>query len=299
MTPAENKSKYHVMMSLLIIVWGLEYSIAKDALDYTETIVVLGFKYTFGLAVIALIAAKATKLRFPDLKDIPTIFGTTILGHIIYFYAEYTAMDTVPVANITVILGLLPITTALVDRFVFRRRLSSRLLVMMMACVAGIFLTIGADLASMTGGKSSGYILCVVALIAWLLYLFLTENITEKYGAIQVALYQSIIAFIITTPFVVPHFDEIPQMPSKILIELIYLGIVSEGICFLVEITGLEKLGPTISAVYSNFLPVTTAIFGLLLLHQELTPIQYVGGAIVIISGFFVIKEKEKLDRLQ
>ena len=44
-TTQSGNSKYHVMMTFLVIVWGLELSIAKDALDHVDTIVILNTKY--------------------------------------------------------------------------------------------------------------------------------------------------------------------------------------------------------------------------------------------------------------
>lgn len=296
-TGRNETSRYHIMMIFLVIVWGLEYAVAKDALDHVNTMVILNIKYFFGALFITCFALRTTGLRFPDRKDIPLIIGTTILGHIIYFYAEYTAMDTVPVANITVIFGFLPIGSVLVEKALFRRRMSRRLILFMLFCCGGIFLTIGGDFSSMKGGKGTGYLMCVIALLAWLGYLFLTENIAEKYGSVRIAFYQVSLAWFITAPLMAPHVSDLPHLPLPVMGELIYLGIVSEGICFIVEVTGLEKLGPTVSAVYSNFLPVTTAFFGMVLLGQDLVPLQYAGGALVILCGCLVIREKSRLDR--
>lgn len=59
---------------------------------------------------------------------------------------------------------------------------------------------------------------------------------------------------------------------------------------------GMQKLGPTTSSLYSNFLPVTTAFFGVLFLGETLTFWQIAGGVVVIAAGLLVIKEKGRLD---
>ncbi|MBQ9015320.1 MAG: DMT family transporter [Firmicutes bacterium] len=292
----EGKRIFHVMMIFLVIVWGLEYAVAKDALDHVDTLIILNVKYFFGALLIAAVAKKTAGFRLPDKRDVPVLIGTTILGHIIYFYCEYAAMATVPVANITIILGFLPIGSILIEKLFFHRRTNGKLILFMMVCIIGIFLTIGADFRSMRGGSGRGYLMCLGALGAWLAYLFLTEKIAYKYGSIEIALWQTVIAWLLTSPVMVPHVAELPALPPRVMMELLYLGIVSEGLCFLAEVTGLEKLGPTISAVYSNFLPVTSALFGMLLLHQDLVLLQYLGGALVIAAGFLVIREKDRLD---
>ena len=48
--------KYHIMMVLLVIVWGLELSVAKDALEYANTFLILNVKYFIGALVITVVA---------------------------------------------------------------------------------------------------------------------------------------------------------------------------------------------------------------------------------------------------
>ena len=292
------KLKYHLMMIFLVLVWGLELSVAKDALDHVDTFLILNCKYLLGALLIAIVTAKTTGIRLPKLKDVPLLIASTLVGHILYFWCEYSALATVPVANITIVLGFLPIASILIEKVLFHRKTSVKLILFMVCLIVGIFLVIGSDFSSLRGGFAYGYLFCVGAMLCWLAFLFLTEAATNKYGAIQIALYQTILAWIITTPIAFPHFSDIPNLPPLIIFELRYLGLISEGLCFLIEVHGLEKLGPTVSAVYTNFLPVTSAFFGYLLLHQNLVLLQCVGGVVVILSGYLVIREKDRIDRL-
>ena len=61
-------------------------------------------------------------------------------------------------------------------------------------------------------------------------------------------------------------------------------------------VRGLKVLGPTISAMFSNFLPVTATFFGWLFLGESIGVMQFIGGAIVIASSCIVIKEKGKME---
>ena len=77
---------------------------------------------------------------------------------------------------------------------------------------------------------------------------------------------------------------------------ILWIGLVDSGLGYLIVVFALQKLGPTTNAVYSNFLPVTTAFFGAVLLGEHLTWLQILGGIIVIAAGFLVIWEKGKID---
>ena len=64
------------MMVLLVIVWGLELAIAKDALEYVDRLLVLNVKYFFGFFVIAAVAKKTTGFHLPALRDLPFVLET-------------------------------------------------------------------------------------------------------------------------------------------------------------------------------------------------------------------------------
>ena len=64
-------------------------------------------------------------------------------------------------------------------------------------------------------------------------------------------------------------------------------------VILLIVIYGLKKLGPTISAIYSNFLPVTSTFFGWIFLSENISLFQIAGGIIVISAGYVVIREKQ------
>lgn len=292
----EGKRTYHILMILLVIAWGAEFAIAKDALETVDPMVILLIKYVLGTVVMAAVLLKTGGFQKLKKRDLYISILCTLLGHILYYYCEYSALKTVPVANITILLGFLPVGSVIVEKILFRRRISKRLIMGMLVCVGGIMLTIGNDLLGLGGGKVTGYLLCLGAVSAWLAYLFVTEAVSGDYDSTLIAFYQTLIAAVITLPYGVTHLPEFSSMDPKVLIELVYLGIVSEGLCFMIEVKGIQKLGPTISGVYSNFLPVTTAVFGVVLLGQELGALQCIGGMIVIGSGCLVIREKSRLE---
>lgn len=294
----EKKTTYHLLMTFLVIAWGAEFAIARDALEVVDPLVILTIKYVLGAVVMAVVLLKTTGIRKLKKQDLPICVLCTVLGHILYYFCEYSALEMVPVANITILLGFLPAGTVLIEKILFKRRVSKALIIGMLVCVGGIMLTIGNDLLSLGGGKLEGYLLCVGAVGCWAAYLFVTESVSEDYDSNLIAFYQTLIAAIITMPYTAVHLPDFSAMDPKIVCELVYLGLVSEGLCFMIEVKGIQKLGPTISGVYSNFLPVTTAIFGVVMLGQELEILQCIGGIIVIFSGCAVIWEKSRLEKI-
>ncbi len=295
----EGKKKYHLLMIFLVIAWGAELAVAKEALEVTDPIVILSVKYVLGAMVMAAVLLKTGSFKKLEKRDFLVCILCAVLGHILYYMFEYTALETVPVANITILLGFLPVGSVVVEKLMFGRKASRKIMVGMAVCIGGIMLTIGNDMFNLGGGTLIGYLMCFGAVSVWLIYLFVTEFVSGSYDSTLIAFYQTAIAAIITLPYTATHMPDFSAMEPKVLAELLYLGVISEGVCFMIEVKGIQKLGPTVSGVYSNFLPVTTAIFGVIMLGQGLGILQCIGGIIVIVSGCVVIREKDRLERLQ
>ena len=66
---------------------------------------------------------------------------------------------------------------------------------------------------------------------------------------------------------------------------------------YLIFVRGISVLGPTVSAMFTNFLPVTSTFFGWVILGERLGAMQIAGGIIVIIASCIIIFEKGKMDR--
>ena len=77
------------------------------------------------------------------------------------------------------------------------------------------------------------------------------------------------------------------------------MGVLDAGFGFLIMVYALQKLGPTTSALYSDFMPVSSTFFGAVILGETITSMQIIGGIIVVVAAFFVIREKGRLDQLE
>ncbi len=183
---------------------------AKNALEVFRPLNLMFFKYLGGLIVITLIKAVAERKFTIRKKDIIFFVMCSLTGQVLYYFCEYTAMEYIPVALITIILSFVPIISILIERVFFKTKLSVSIIAGLVVCVIGM------------GSAGTGY---------------------------------------------------------------------------LIYVRGVKYLGPTISSLFSNFLPVTSTFFGWLILGQSLGVMQIAGGLIVIVSACYVIIEKSRLQK--
>ncbi len=292
------KRNMYLLMIVLVFAWGLEYIFAKQALAVMEPLTLVFFKYLIGFAVALAIKLKAEGKSLMRKKDIPIFLFCAIFGEVGYFYLEYSAMGYLPVSLVTIVLAFVPALSILIDKAVFKKKISKIMTLGILLSIIGIVLVIGVDYRILFQGRIVGYLMAFGAVIAWNLYNFLTASLHDRYGSATLTLNQIICSLLLVWPYAFTHMPVRETITMSVVGGILYLGIFSTGIGFIIFVRSLHILGPTVTAIFSNFLPVTTTLFGWLILKETILPVQMAGGAIVIAAGYLVIREKGRLEEL-
>ncbi len=285
-----------LLMLILVTLWGLDYSVAKTALEVFRPLNLMFFKYAGGL-VVMFILKLAIDRRFTVRKqDIIMFILCALVGQVLYYFCEYSAMEYIPVSLITIVLSFVPVVSILIERIAFKRKFSAKMVAWLLVCIIGIALVIGADFRILLQGKAIGYLLAFGAVLCWNAYNFLTERIAAHYTSLTMAFNQLFCTTLISLPYAVHVMPPASEFTPSLILRLAYLGVGSAGLGYLILVRGIRDLGPTISAMFTNFMPVTSTIFGWLILGEHLGWLQIVGGLIVVFASCIVISEKGKLD---
>lgn len=288
----------YILMSLLVTAWGFDYVIAKNALELLQPLTLLFLKYSIGLILVLCIKLKTDKTSMVRKKDIPLFILCSLCGEIIYYFCEYTAMDYMPVSLITIILAFVPALSIIIERVLFKRTVTRVMVIGIAVCIFGIVLVIGVDFNLLFQGRVIGYLLAFGAVFSWNAYNFLTASLHEKYSSITLTCTQLICTALLILPYAIHTMPPLEAFTPSIIGGLIYLGAVNAGLGFLITVRSLHVIGPTSTALFSNFLPITSTFFGWILLNESISGLQIAGGILVIISACVVIKEKGKMEEL-
>ena len=283
-----------LFMCMLVVLWGLDYIFAKNALETLDPICLLFYKYLVAALLVLGIKYKFDRGPFIRKKDIGILIACVILGEILYFYCEYSAMAYLPVSLVSIILAFVPIVSIIIERIVYKRKAGKKIVIGICVCIAGVIMIIGFDLGMLLQGRIFGYLLAFACVFSWNAYNFITASMHERYTSITLTANQLICTVILLLPYAVFNSPPSEEFTPALIGQILYLGLLSSGIGFLIQVRSLHVLGPTTTALFSNFLPVTTTFFGWILLKETIAPIQCVGGIIVVCAGYIVIKEKGK-----
>jgi len=294
-----NRNLAHILMVFTVTSWGLEYALAKDAISAIEPITLVCFKYTIALVVIALIKFRREGKGGMKRGDIMIFMLCAATGEILYFYMEYEAMNYMPISLITIILTFVPVVSIFVEWIAFKKVPSVALMIGIAVSLCGLVLIVGVDVETILSGRMIGYLLCLGAVASWNIYNFITAHLGNRYQPLTLTFNQLTCTVLLSWPLALANMPDAGDVTWVVAGEVLYLGIMSGGVGFLIYVAALYALGPTTVSVYANFMPITATFFGWILLNEMITGTQMIGGVIVVAAGYFVIREKGRLEERQ
>lgn len=146
----------------------------------------------------------------------------------------------------------------------------------------------GAGVLALTSPRpSSDYVgigLGLVAAAAWAAYILLNRSIGARMPGAQgtaVAAAASALAFV---PVGLAVFAHHPPTPLALACAAV-AGVLSSAVPFLADLIALRRVHPAVFGVFMSVNPAIAALAGLLVLHQVLDLVQWLGVAAVVVAN--------------
>ncbi len=291
-----------VLFLVLAAVWGTAFVAIKAGLEYFPPVLFAATRFDVaGIAMLLytwLVADRPVPHGI-DQWSIVAVGATLMIGvyHVFLFIGEqYTTS-----AAAAVVVSLSPVlTTGLARVFLPSERLSVLGLLGLVAGLVGVGLVSQPDPANLLAPTSVGVGLIFLATAAFALGSVLTKRAQT---GLEI---ETMETWSMLGGAVLMHLVSI-GLPSESISDITwtieaglalgYLALVSSALGFLIYFTLLDELGPIEINLVSYVAPVFTAVFGWLLLAEQLDPLT-MSGFLLILVGFALIKRQALLQRV-
>ena len=220
----------------------------------------------------------------PDARGMTYIALTGMLGTTLYFAAENYGVAMLPASTSSLIVGSFPAMALVLERVIDKTRPRP-------SKVVGIFMAfLGVAVLALTESQEGGSDVLLGSLIlmfgglCWALYNFVMRLVMGTYSTLTITTWQTLFGALGFIPFVM--YEGLPQsMPSATTwASLAYLVIGCTIVGFMLYNWGLEDLEPSTATSLSNLIPVFGLVLSALILGEQISFQQMIGGAIVVIG---------------
>lgn len=284
--------------SLVIFLWASSFSGIRVGLESFRPEQLALLRLLIGSVVLLLIAC-ATRIRLPDLKDVPAILLLGFLGFTVYHTALSIGEKTVSSGVASLFVSTTPIFSAFLGVFFLRERFG------IAKWTGSIISFVGVIIISVGTGEgdhsTTGILLVLIAAFSESLYFVFQTRYLKKYGFLAFVTYTIWGGTLFMLFFVQGLEREIIHASLESIISVGYLGVFPTVIPYFALAYITSQVG-TAEATTSLYLIPTFTFFIAWIWLGEIPTILSIGGGVLTLLGVLVthINEnrfKEKLTR--
>ena len=149
--------------------------------------------------------------------------------------------------------------------------------------LVGVVLVVGA-----AGGTWSSWLVVPLALampFSWAVYLLLLSRLLGRYRPLALAAWVTVVGAVMLVPFgVVEALNRHPHVTGPWLGLLAYSVLAAVALTTWLYLSGVRRLGPARTTVYSYLQPFLTVVAAGLLIGEPILPLQLLGGVIMLVG---------------
>jgi drug/metabolite transporter (DMT)-like permease len=279
----------YITVILAMIFWSFSFIWFKIANEtyLPLTIVFIRLIISVILLTVFLFFTKGfVKIRKEDRKMFLLL---SVFEPFFYFLGESNGLTYVSATVGSVIISTIPVIVTLGSWIIFRERLK----VINYAGIILSFIGILIFIINKDGSISfniKGLVLLFLAVFSAVGYNLTLTRLVGTYSPVFIVIVQNIIGAILFLPvFLITDFSHFANTPFtvKSFLPIIELAVFASCGAFILFAYSVRNLGISKANVFTNFIPVFTAIFALFILDDKLT-FQNIIGMAVVIAGIFM-----------
>ena len=287
---------YHVAAAAMIIVWGISFLntrvLLNAGLNPTEI-----FVARFTIAYLALLVATRFKMQFNSLKDELLFLICGIMGGSAYFIAENTAIKLTLISDVSIIICIAPLLTALLGAIFYRDERITPLmgLGMVIAFIGSTVLALRDGLV--WGDSILGDILAMLAALVWAIYCMVLKKLNRSYTTLFITRKSFFYGLLTAIPFLFLQPSEIDwsaMYQPVVWGNLIYLGLICSMAAYYVWGITVKRIGAVRASNYIYWSPVVSIIAAAIWFGEHPTLIAYMGCALIMAGVIIAEKFKRK-----
>jgi len=278
-----------------MLFWGLSFIWSSVLLKYYEPVTIIFIRLIISSVFLFIIIYIFRQREKIAKKDYRLIFLSALFNPFLYFLCENYGLKFSTPTIASVIIATIPVFAPLVAWVTLREKLAP-------INFLGIFISFGGVILMLITRDLSldadirGVLFLFGAVLTALFYSVTLRKLTATYSALTIIAYQNLIGIALFFPlylfFEAPAMTEV-RLNSEIIISMLFLGILASSVSFVFFAHSVKLLGISKSNIYSNLIPVFTAVFSYILLSEPFS-VRKITGILLVIGGVYLSERTKK-----
>jgi len=275
-----------VTLLTIAVIWALNFSVVKASLSEIDIYSFNAIRFILAAGLIwGIMLFRGVNVHIPKSDWLP-LLGIGLIGNVLYQWLFIVGIDLTLSANAAVMLGTIPIWIAIFSHLFTDEKMTRLKAIGVVLAFSGVAAIVGggSNPISLVSDTFRGDLIIVCAAVTWAIFTIRSKQFLKRYSALQFSGIMTLIGSVILTglAFFTAETTNWVDVSLAAYGGMIYSGMLSIGLAYLIWNNGIVSVGPVKTSVYQNLVPVLGLFFGIILLNESLSSLQYVGAAIVV-----------------
>lgn len=283
----------HISGVVAMVFWGLSFIWSTQVFNYLNPTTTIFFRLIISCVFLGVLLFSLGLFEKVHKKDLKLFALAALFEPFLYFIFEsYGLLNSAPVVS-SAIIATIPLFTPIAAFFFLKERLTPWNIVGFIISFFGvIFMLLNKNLELTVSLK--GIVFLFTAVFVAVAYSIALRKLTMLYKPLTITFVQNILGMI----YFIPMFFIMEKVsPSQIaqiggyILPLLSLGVFASSVAYTLWAYAFSKLGAAKANIYSNLIPVFTAIFSCIIIG-EMINIQKIIGILLVIGGLILSQLK-------
>ena len=272
----------NICLIVAALIWGTAFVAQTTGMEHIGPLTFTNLRFLIGgLIVLPLALKEIPNIKKSLNKRLIIIILLTGLSLLMGTYLQQYALQYTKIGNAAFLTILYVPFVPIISRFILKKRIHWSIWVSVTICLVGsYYLTVGNSFEAQFAD-----FLVVVCAIFFALHCILIDEYFEIVNApFTLATSQFLLCFLYSLPFVFIFEDPSLKGIYMELFELLYVGIMSSGIAYTLQIFGQRYVKPSTAAITFSLEGVFGSLAAWIILSQMLTTTQIFGCFLILLG---------------
>ena len=272
----------NICLIVAALIWGTAFVAQTTGMEHIGPLTFTNLRFLIGgLIVLPLAIKEIPNFKKSLNKKLIIIILHTGLSLLMGTYLQQYALQYTKIGNAAFLTILYVPFVPIISRFILKKRIHWSIWVSVSICLVGsYYLTVGNSFEAQFAD-----FLVVVCAIFFALHCILIDEYFEIVNApFTLATSQFLLCFLYSLPFVFIFEDPSLKGIYMELFELLYVGVMSSGIAYTLQIFGQRYVKPSTAAITFSLEGVFGSLAAWIILSQMLTTTQIFGCFLILLG---------------
>ncbi|HSV87506.1 MAG TPA: DMT family transporter [Bacteroidales bacterium] len=283
----------YLQVFLAVVFWGGSYVWTKALFEYYGPLTIMFFR--LGISSVLVFGLFRKKMQKVNPKDYLSFLLLSFFSPFCYFLGESFGLLHVSPIVAAVMIATIPLFSPLLGILAFREKISLANILGFLVSFSGVLIMVF-DSGFRFAASPLGLGLLLLAVLSALVNIVFLKKLTNSYSSFTIISTQNFLGAIFFLPLFL-IFDmkmALTIVPSAEAIgALLSLAVFGSTLAFMFYTSGVRVLGIARTSIFTNLIPVVTAVFSVIILGENLTADKLLGMGVVI-SGLLLTQITQK-----